>query len=247
MALITREAMKYSLFRRYVSTYTHHISRNLPKSVKGIPQEDYTNLNKLIWTNSIYNYTGANGVKTGFTDEAGNCLVASAQKEERESLSVVMKTDRNSMYKDSTVLLDYGFNEFKQLKLVKKGDKQGVASVKRGDTETVDVVTAKDFYYNIPLGTVSSAVEKKIQLLEEIEAPLQKGQKIGAVTLFMGGKEIGIIDLVSDRNVGRAPFFNWKNGLVIAGFLLMFTRLRAKVKRRHYHNGRKRRYYQKNW
>ena len=241
LAMITREAMKNSLFRKYASTYSYHISRTLPRSVKGIPQEDFVNFNKLIWPKSIYSYPGANGVKTGFTDEAGSCLVSSAQRDGPEFLTVVMKTDRNGIFRDSVTLLDYGFNEFKSLQLVKKGERLGVANVKEGDTDMIRALADEDYNYNVPI-TDKPDIKKKIQLDKEVEAPVIKGQKIGTVTFLMDGKEIKRTDLVSDRNVEQRPSFSWWYGAVFASFLLISIRsmVGARVKRRRYYYKRRR-------
>ncbi len=248
MALIAKEAMKNNFFRRLASTYSYHISRTLPEQIDGIPQEDYINHNKLIWPNSIYRYEGATGIKTGYTDEAGSCLVSSAERDGREYLAVVFKTDRDGIFKESASILDYAFNEFKQVELIQKGVGQGFVKVKKGDVDKIEAVAATDYKYNIPLTQTSLPVEKKIIWDENIEAPISEGQKIGEVVFLSGNKELGRVDLISGQNVERAPFFSWWHGVLFAGLVLMINRSRVKAKerRRRYYN-RRRRYYQENW
>lgn len=249
MALIAKEAMKNSFFKRLASTYSYNFQRNLPKPVNGIPQEDYVNFNKLIWPNSIYRYQGATGIKTGYTDDAGSCLVASAQRDGREYLAVVLKTDRDGIFKDTASLLDYAFNEFKQIELIQKDVELGAVKVKRGAVGTIEAVAADDYKYNIPLTQGDFSVKKKIIWNEKIAAPIHKGQKIGEIVFLTGDKEIGRSDLLADRNVERAPLFGWWHGVLITGLVLLINRSRVRAKarrRRHYYN-RRRRYYQENW
>ncbi len=249
MALIAQKAMENSYFREIVKTFSHRVKRNLPKPVNGIPQEDFTNLNRLVWPNSMYSYFGATGIKTGFTNEAGNCLVAGAQREGREYLTVVMNTDRNGIYVDSAALLNYAFEGFTQVLLAQKNVEQGFVTVKRGDIDTVGAVIAEDYNYNVPVGLADSPVEKKVQLVEKLEAPLIRGQKVGVMTFFMDGKEISKIDLLSDGNIQREPMVSWWHGAVFAGFMLMVTRswAKAKARRRSYYHARRKRYYQEYW
>ncbi|NTW05582.1 MAG: D-alanyl-D-alanine carboxypeptidase [Peptococcaceae bacterium] len=246
MAIIAREAMKNKNFRRLVGTYSYHISRNLPKEVKGIPQEDYVNYNKLISPYSMFSYSGANGIKTGYTDVAGSCLVSSVQREGREYLAVIMNTDRSGIFTDSATLFDFAFNEFAQLQLAEKDSEQGSVKVKKGVVGLVGAVVAEDYYYNFPKNGIKPSQESKILLEEEIEAPIKKGQKIGEMAFYIEGKEVGRINLLSDRSVDRTPFFSLWKGTAMIIALLVLKSIIAGYKRKQYYNQRKRRIYQEN-
>jgi D-alanyl-D-alanine carboxypeptidase (penicillin-binding protein 5/6) len=246
MAIISREAMKDSDFRKLVGTYSHHISRNLPAEVSGIPQEDYVNYNKLISPYSIFSYSGANGIKTGYTDEAGSCLVSSAQRESREYLAVIMNTDRRGIFTDSAVLFDYAFNEFTQLQLAEKDSEQGSVKVKKGVIGSVGAVVAEDCFYDFPVNGIIPSQESKILLQEEVEAPIKKGQKIGEMTFYIDNKEVDRIDLLSDRSVDRTPFFSMWKGVASIVVLLGFKSIITGYRRKQYYNERKRRIYQEN-
>ncbi len=241
LALIAREAMKNSVFRKYAGTYAYQFKRNLPRPVKGIPQEDFVNLNRLLWPGSAFEYKGATGIKTGYTDEARRCLVSSAKRDGRELLSVVMKTENSGVYKDSMALLDYGFNQFRPVVLVEQGAQAGRAKVKKGMEEEVGAVAAGMFYYNLPLDG-NTAVEKKVTIDADVEAPVKKGQKVGVMSFVLGGRNIGGVELVADRDVDRKPFFRWWHGAVIIGVLYLYARSRARARRRYYMY-RRRRYY----
>jgi serine-type D-Ala-D-Ala carboxypeptidase (penicillin-binding protein 5/6) len=99
LALIAREAMKNSTFKKTVSSHIYS-----DQTVA------YNNRNKLLDTNSPYYYEGANGIKTGFTDEAGYCLVSSASRNGNELIVVVLKSSEENVWNDSISLLDQGFS-----------------------------------------------------------------------------------------------------------------------------------------
>lgn len=241
LAIIAREAMQNSVFRKYAGTYSYHFERNLPRPVNGIPQEDFVNLNRMLWSGSIFEYKGTTGVKTGYTDEARRCLVASAERNGREYLSVVMKTELNAVYTDSINLLNYGFNNFKQVVLVEQGAMAGRAKVQKGVEEEVGVVTAGKFTYNLPVNA-NSPVEKKILIDGQVVAPVKKGQKVGIMTFVAEGRSLGSVDLVADGEVDRMPFFRWWYGAVILLLLYLYVRVQARARRRRY-MFRKKRYY----
>lgn len=130
LAIIAREAMNNEKFREIVQTKK--------KEWNGMDWKSHlVNNNKLLWQ-----YEGATGVKTGYTSNAGRCLVASARKGEQEFLSVVLGSTTQAFYEDSMALLDYGFDNFKQVTLVEKGQK---VSEIRVAGQIVPVVAAESF------------------------------------------------------------------------------------------------------
>jgi D-alanyl-D-alanine carboxypeptidase (penicillin-binding protein 5/6) len=241
MALIAREAMGNSVFKKIAGTYHYKVKRVLPRPVNGIPQEDFVNHNKLLWRSSRYEYPDATGVKTGYTDEARNCLVASAERNGRRLLAVVMKAESFSMYTDAAALLDYGFNDFNRVELVKAGAEISRAAVKKGVTGEVGVVAGRSLYYNLP-GEGIDNVDKRIYIDGYIAAPLEKGQKVGTMYFSWEGKGIGSIDLVAGQDVEKNPFFRWWHGSFILIFMYLLLKVNARSRRRRY-LARRRKYY----
>lgn len=99
MALIAREAMKNPEFRTLVAESRHQSTDS---------KTAFINRNKLISSGDYY-FQGADGIKTGYTDEAGYCLVASASRDNRSLISVVLHSTAEGVWKDSSKLLNYGF------------------------------------------------------------------------------------------------------------------------------------------
>ncbi|USB31951.1 D-alanyl-D-alanine carboxypeptidase family protein [Paenibacillus sp. YPG26] len=100
MAVIARAAMENEDFRTLVAEQKHKAE---------LSNISFSNRNKLIQTGGEYYFQGADGIKTGFTDEAGYCLVASASRNGRNLISVVLHSTAEGVWKDSSKLLDYGF------------------------------------------------------------------------------------------------------------------------------------------
>lgn len=144
-------------------------------------------------------YQGANGIKTGTTDAAGKCLVASASKKDRQLIAIALRSaDRNG---DCIRLLNYGFNTaelkkvidntipFKQLKLINA--KQAY----------VDIYPAEDLYLWQAEGNPD--IEKKVKMDYSPIAPLEKGQKLGELKIYTDGKLIKNIDLLCGQSIEK--------------------------------------------
>lgn len=137
MALIAHYAMQNPEFRKIVSTRSATMQRDVPGA-----QIYLENTNKLLW-----NYEGTIGIKTGYTNDARQCLVSAAARQDREMIAVVFKSEGNNIWADSKALLDYGFNEFTNLTLVEAGEYVTEAPVRYGVTDKVPV--RQDFRWPI--------------------------------------------------------------------------------------------------
>ncbi|WP_068619027.1 D-alanyl-D-alanine carboxypeptidase family protein [Paenibacillus tuaregi] len=108
MALIAREAMRNEVFKSIVAEKRHKSSESAVS---------YMNRNKLLQSGSEYYFQGADGIKTGHTDEAGYCLAASATRGGQRLISVVLHSTAEGVWKDSGKLLEYGFSQVKKGKI----------------------------------------------------------------------------------------------------------------------------------
>ncbi|WHY78505.1 D-alanyl-D-alanine carboxypeptidase family protein [Neobacillus sp. WH10] len=105
LGLIASVAMKNPMFKEIVS-----------RKIYSNEAITYQNRNQLLDSNSPYYFEGANGIKTGFTDEAGYCLVSSAERNGKRLMAVVLKSGKNSVWNDSTTLLTNGFTSSEYVK-----------------------------------------------------------------------------------------------------------------------------------
>ncbi|RKO67470.1 D-alanyl-D-alanine carboxypeptidase family protein [Desulfofundulus salinus] len=226
LALIARYAMQNPTFRTIVSTRLKQIRRPDADRSKGPPQEHLWNHNRL-----LSRYEGAIGVKTGYTVEAGQCLVAAARRDDRELIAVILNSQGAAIYSDARTLLDYGFSAFKPVQLVEKGEKISSFSVP-GGAEEVEAITGNSFYFNFPAGEKPS-FEQKIVVYQDLRAPLATGQKVGELVFTRaGGKELGRVDLVSARAVGTSVTRRWSTWFLGAVVFLVALRLKAMMVRR---------------
>jgi D-alanyl-D-alanine carboxypeptidase (penicillin-binding protein 5/6) len=216
MALITSYAMQNPEFRDIVATKVMTIERDVPEA-----QTYLGNHNKMLW-----NYDGAIGVKTGYTDDAGQCLVTAAARGGRELLAVVMKSEGDNIWTDSTSLLDYGFTGFNTVMLYESGMYAADVPVKYGVSKTAPVVTGNVMSYNFPVGS-QPEIRQEVVLNEKITAPAKAGSKAGELVLYSGDKELGRVALVLSSEVSRkltAKLWFWllmAAILVFAVFILL--------------------------
>ncbi|MFY9417442.1 MAG: D-alanyl-D-alanine carboxypeptidase family protein, partial [bacterium] len=158
-------------------------------------QRYFSSTNQLLWE-----YEGADGVKTGTTLEAGPCLVASATREGRQLISVVLNSaDR---WGDSVRLLDYGFNEFSLLSLAKQGERAGEARVVGGLVDRVPLVPARDLNVVVPRDK-GRKLERVVEIRENLTAPLGAGEVVGEIRAVLEGETIEKVPLIAAAQVPR--------------------------------------------
>lgn len=194
LAMITRYAMQNPTFRKIVATSSYEIQRE-----KSDAQRNLFNHNKLIQPRSIYRYPGATGVKTGYTIQARQCIVASAQREGREYIAVVLGAE--AIWNEPTKLLNYGFNNFHSVDVNIPGEFVQAVSVKNS-SEKAELVTEKKFSFSLPIG-VNTVPSRKIVLSTKVEAPVKAGTKMGQIEYYYKGQKIGSVNLVSKNHAGN--------------------------------------------
>lgn len=217
LALIARQAMQEERFRRIAGTYQYYFRRQLPKPVQGIPQEHFVNHNKLLWPGSRYFYRGAIGVKTGYTNAAGNCLVAAARRGETELLTVVLKDSAPDFYLDTIRMLNYGFSNFVRVKGLEKGQHLDEVNLPGAGGEKWPVLAGEDFYYLQKKGSVGR-VTTRLVLEPRISAPLAAGQPVGRAEVYLNGSKIGQVSLLVGMDV---PAYGWGRRILLAGAVLL--------------------------
>jgi len=235
LAIIAHYAMKNPEFRKIVDTKTKNIERENPEA-----QTYLLNHNKMLWQ-----YEGAVGVKTGYTDAAGQCLIAAAIRQNRELIAVVLNSQGSSIWNDAKVLLDYGFNEFNTVSVTDAAVYVMDTPVKYGEPGTVPVLTGQSLTYDFPRNKPVE-IRRDIRLKEEILAPVEAGRKLGELVFFTGEREIGRVDLVSQRAVQRKLSARWWPWLLLALLVLVLRsiyRCRNNSRRRYYISLNRRKYY----
>lgn len=166
-------------------------------------KNELTNFNKL-----VYLYDGADGLKTGMTSKSGYCLSATAERHGSRFIVVVMgaATPDNRM-NDSWRLLDWCFANFKSIKVVDEGQSICQARVHKGKHDVVEVISPESFAVTV---TKSQPGEiKRTISLDKVTAPINKGDKIGKMTVEIDGQIMTELPLVSKSEIGRASFLDY--------------------------------------
>ena len=165
-----------------------------------------SNTNKLIRF-----YSGATGLKTGFTSGAGYCLSASAQREELELIAVVMGCETSQeRFSACKSMLDYGFANYA---LVVPASESGTVPVKLGDSVQITAVPAEEVRLLVEKGK-KQQVQTQIILDESVTAPVSQGQKLGTMTVRMGEQILAQVPMVARTAVSRLSWWDVFVGLL---------------------------------
>lgn len=192
LALIARAAMQNDTFARIVST----------KKIS-IPWEGMEHDRILINENKmLYNYDGANGIKTGYTVAAGRCLVSSAERDGMTLIAVVLGC--RPMYEECSAMLDHGFENYELKKIISQNDHSGSINVTDGFDDWLDYEAKDEFYY--PLSQNDTVNIKKQMYSTEYPAPVNIGDEVGVLTVFINGDKIKSIPLVTTKGTNRNTF-----------------------------------------
>lgn len=180
LAVLTAYALDNPIFAQTVSTKT---VRAGTRSLK--------NHNKMLWQ-----YPGANGVKTGYTRAAGRILVSSSKREGRQLVAVTISAPND--WQDHAAMLDYGFTHYQPTTVIQSGDKVGSIPVIGGTDVQVELVAVEDFSYSL-----AKDEQVKICLQEPgfVYAPVAEGQNAGYAYVCIGDTPVGKIPLYYGKTV----------------------------------------------
>ena len=157
------------------------------------------------------------GVKTGHTNSAGYCLIASARRENRRLLSVVVGASSDSARAtESQKLLNYGFQFFETVKLYPANQTVSALRIYKGTSSEVKAGFPSDFYVTVPRGT-SKRIQAQIITQQPLLAPVKRGQSLGTLRLTSDGATVGDYPLLALENVEVAGILGrgWDNILLM--------------------------------
>ncbi|MBR0567345.1 D-alanyl-D-alanine carboxypeptidase [Azoarcus sp. L1K30] len=185
------------------------IIREFPEYFPLYSMKEYTynnitqpNRNRLLWLDGT-----VDGMKTGHTSAAGYCLVSTALRGPRRLISVVLGTASDSVRaQESLKLLNFGFQFFDTVKLYSADQALSQFRVWKGQENEVAAGFTSDFVLSLPKGQADK-IEAKLESLQPVLAPLQKGQQIGTLKLSIDGKALGEYPVVALQDVPVAGFF----------------------------------------
>ncbi len=190
IAVMSRELLKYDIITKYSSLWQDSIRNG---------EFVLTNTNRLVRF-----YDGCNGLKTGSTDKAGYCVSVSAKRGNMQLIAVIMNadsiTERNNA---ARTLLDYGFSNYSLFTYPQKALES--VPVRSGTQDSTDVVSC-EFSAVVKKGDLAK-IEAFYEIPERIDAPFNKGDKIGRIVFKNAGEVIGECDIVTADAVEKISFW----------------------------------------
>ncbi len=199
LALISKELIKHENIFEFISKYmvTIYVGKN--NDVK----RELVNKNKMIRF-----YKDVDGIKTGWTEDAGYCISVTAKRNSLRLISVVMGAPKVEIRnKEARKLIDYGFANYSSFMIAKKGDKVQEVKISKGNSLKVNAITDSDISVLLNKGEEKN-IKKTPELPEVLNAPIKKGDKIGELVISMNNAEVGRYNLVCDTEVTKSSFMN---------------------------------------
>jgi D-alanyl-D-alanine carboxypeptidase (penicillin-binding protein 5/6) len=161
-----------------------------------------SNRNRLLWSDPY-----VDGVKTGFTDAAGYCLIASAKRGPRRLLAVVLGAASDAARaSEAQKLLNYGFQFYDTVQLYQNGAQVSALKVWKGATDSVPAGFVVDQYVTLPKGQAPQ-LKLTLEAVEPLVAPITRGQRVGLVKVTLDAKPVGEYPLVALEEVPLAGLF----------------------------------------
>lgn len=196
MAMIAKELLNHEQILEFSSVYEDYIRVGTPNKFWVV------NTNKLVRF-----YQGADGLKTGFTDNAKYCMAVTAKRDNMRLIAVVLGEDSGKVRNAETMeMLDYGFNLYKVDLIKSKNDVVTNLKINKADKESINIYPKKDITI---LGKKSDASLKYDIEFEKgkIELPLKKGDVVGNIIIKNGNNVVGKVDAVVHENIKTIGFF----------------------------------------
>lgn len=193
MSLIAKELVKHEKILEFTSTYEDYLRKDTKSPFW------------LVNTNRLVRFKeGVDGLKTGFTDEAGYCLTATMKKDNMRLITVVMKEENTSKRSaDTTKMLDYGFNIYMVQTILDEKITIEKKKVELGKTLTAEIVPKE----NITILNKKSDDQKNITYktnINKIIAPVKKGDKVGTIDIIEDNNIISTIDATVKEDISKA-------------------------------------------
>ncbi|HBR33983.1 MAG TPA: D-alanyl-D-alanine carboxypeptidase, partial [Firmicutes bacterium] len=159
--------------------------------------------------NLVRFYDGCDGLKTGYTNEAGYCLVATARRNGVRLIAVVMKAPTSPVRNNEiTKLFNYGFSQFKAIKVLSAGQVLGKTKVMKGQVTEVDLIIPEDLLVVLKKD-LQATPEVLVKIPPKVRAPLAQGAPVGEVVVMIDGETKVTAPVVTASAVEESGFFRF--------------------------------------
>lgn len=196
IALMSKELLTHKKISKYLTTWMDEVVVGKKQAKIGI-----SNTNKL-----VKHYTGATGVKTGFTQQAKYCLSASAIRNNTHLIAVTLCAETSPIrFKDATSLLNYGFANYESVKICGANDKVATVKFEKGEKENVDLVAKDNLSVLIKKGDKKD-FQKKVEIKQDLKLPIKKNTELGVVKVYRGKELVGETKIINSEDINKASY-----------------------------------------
>lgn len=196
MALIAIELLKHDEILEFSSVYEDYLRTDTPNKFWLV------NTNKLVRF-----YDGADGLKTGFTDNAGYTMAVTAKRNDMRLIAIVLGEEVSKVRnQETTNLLDYGFNLYKVQLIRKQGDVIKTIDLNKATKSKVDVILDRDITVLGKKSDTEKSYTEKVNI-NEVKLPLKENQIVGNIEIYDQGKQIGSYPLIVKEDVKKKNIF----------------------------------------
>lgn len=193
MAIMARELVKHENVLKYTVIYEDYLRQETEDKFWLV------NTNKLVRF-----YEGVDGLKTGYTDEAGYCLTATAKRNKMRLIAVVFGEPESSIRNgEISKMLDFGYNVYNLEQVLTSDTKLGKIKVIKGKQKYVEIVPIEDIFVLHKKQTTKKKISYDVKITN-YKAPLIKGDKVGEIEVKENGKIVREIDVTVNQNIKKA-------------------------------------------
>lgn len=240
MALIAQYCMKNSTFRNIVSMTSCTID-----PTDKYEKRYFKNTNDLLDSKSKYYYADAIGIKTGFTTQAKNCLIAASKKDNMELITVALGAEattdgRSGRYVDTINLFNYGFDNYKIAKINTSNTEIQNLIIENATKETknLPLVLKNDIFALVPASIDTSTLNYNVYINPDISAPIAEGDTLGKITYNIDGISYSS-DLIAEHRVEKFNYYllamQIALSIIVLLVLLKLLFFRKKKKKKKYY------------
>ncbi|NLC11108.1 MAG: D-alanyl-D-alanine carboxypeptidase [Firmicutes bacterium] len=208
LLLLSKKILEYPIYHKWATIW---LDEHFLKGKIRSGEVFLSNTNRL-----IFDYPGCDGLKTGWTDEAGFCLVATAKRSNTRLITLVLGAPSDRvLYDEVEFLLNYGFSNFENVLVFEKGAVIDTFCLEKALITKIDAITESPFYLLVKKGYEAS-VETEVFFNEDITLPIEKGDLLGKVEIRDRGELRGSVNILAAESVPRANYFQlfvkyWNN------------------------------------
>jgi D-alanyl-D-alanine carboxypeptidase (penicillin-binding protein 5/6) len=197
IAVMSRELLKHPEITKFTGSYQDYL------------RKDSENPFWLVNTNKLVRfYDGADGLKTGYTNEAKYCLAATAKRDNLRVVAVVLG-EPNTKTRNAEVsrLFDYAFSQYTNYPIFKQGDAMGTMKIGKGDVRELPLIAKHQYSVLLKKGEAEGGIRHELKLTPNVKAPIEQGQQVGTLIVYKGDQVIAEFPIQSPANVGKAGWW----------------------------------------